>query len=314
MKILVVLWTVSLVRLCSAGCCGKSKTTDNDNGAYGESKENLRNTHKPSGQSVASPQVKRGVEQSTNEATPQAPQNPPKDPTTSKESPVVQPAPQQTAKPGSVPEDKQEQKPAKNLQGSVKKEHAQQGQTQANAQPADKPVESPETAEDIQTDEAQGDQPTQSPTQSLQAPTAGRSSQSTPADESPKPTNPVTLNLTDPDESKLDVHTETKSEVTVKYHYPKDTSKDTTVMDGNKELWTGGANDRCLSCLIYKKGSMELLKIVVVESGSTVYKYFEKCDEEWKKIDKKDYDQKLTDMSKSVSSPNPSSHPSTQSK
>lgn len=44
MKILAVLWTVCLVRFCSAGCwscCGKSKTNDGDNEPYGGSEDNL---------------------------------------------------------------------------------------------------------------------------------------------------------------------------------------------------------------------------------------------------------------------------------
>ncbi|AFZ79525.1 signal peptide-containing protein [Theileria equi strain WA] len=44
MKVLAVLWTVYLIRLCSAGCLGKSKTKDDDNGAYGGSTENLRSS------------------------------------------------------------------------------------------------------------------------------------------------------------------------------------------------------------------------------------------------------------------------------
>ncbi|EKX73864.1 signal peptide containing protein [Theileria equi strain WA] len=48
MKVLTVLWTLCLVRFCSAiWCCGKSKTSDDDNGVYGGSAENLRSPPTP---------------------------------------------------------------------------------------------------------------------------------------------------------------------------------------------------------------------------------------------------------------------------
>ncbi|AFZ80935.1 signal peptide-containing protein [Theileria equi strain WA] len=48
MKVLAVLWTLCLVRFCSAiWCCGKSKTSDDDNGVYGGSAENLRSPPTP---------------------------------------------------------------------------------------------------------------------------------------------------------------------------------------------------------------------------------------------------------------------------
>ncbi|EKX73054.1 hypothetical protein BEWA_016150 [Theileria equi strain WA] len=83
--------------------------------------------------------------------------------------------------------------------------------------------------------------------------------------------------------------------VTTKHFYPKPGHVAIQVKDGNKELWTGGANDRCLSCLIYKHGDKELLEMVVVKN-SVVKKYFEKADGKWVEIKKEDFLTKLNDM------------------
>ncbi|AFZ79600.1 signal peptide-containing protein [Theileria equi strain WA] len=69
MKVLAVLWTVYLIRLCSAGCLGKSKTKDDDNGAYGGSTENLRAV--PPQQPVESPSKEPQVPQSASESNAQ---------------------------------------------------------------------------------------------------------------------------------------------------------------------------------------------------------------------------------------------------
>ncbi|EKX72423.1 signal peptide containing protein [Theileria equi strain WA] len=108
MRILAVLLTVSLVRLCHGKGGSKKPPTQ-----------------------PATPAVKQG-----NTPVQTDGQNPQK-------QPKVQPAPKQSqvaskpAKPGSVPEVKQEKKPPANLQGSVKKEQAQ-----PPTKTADKPVES----------------------------------------------------------------------------------------------------------------------------------------------------------------------------
>ncbi|AFZ79735.1 signal peptide-containing protein [Theileria equi strain WA] len=123
--------------------------------------------------------------------------------------------------------------------------------------------------------------------------------------------------------------------VTTKYIYPKAGHNAMNVNDGSKELWKsaisvnrsgpGEGSDACLSCLIHKNGSMELLEMIVVERLTRRYNYFEKVDGKWTSIDKKDYDKKLKDLKNDVTnqssveeskkssreSPNPSSHPST---
>ncbi|EKX72245.1 signal peptide containing protein [Theileria equi strain WA] len=95
--------------------------------------------------------------------------------------------------------------------------------------------------------------------------------------------------------------------VTTKHFYPRPGHFATRVMDGNRELWkspkyshqsgskvlrSSKYDDRCLSCLIYKKGIVELLEVTVVEYGSTQYKYFENTFGSWNEIDKKVFDKK----------------------
>ncbi|EKX72570.1 signal peptide containing protein [Theileria equi strain WA] len=89
--------------------------------------------------------------------------------------------------------------------------------------------------------------------------------------------------------------------VTTKHFYPKHGYATRKVKNGDKIIWTGRANDRCLSCIIHKHGSVELLEMVVVETLSERSKYFEKNGEEWMEINKTDFDQKLNEMRKSVS-------------
>ncbi|EKX73332.1 signal peptide containing protein [Theileria equi strain WA] len=87
--------------------------------------------------------------------------------------------------------------------------------------------------------------------------------------------------------------------VTTKHFFPKPGYLAKGVKDVNGLLWSsskpiytegtigrhsGYYNDYCLSCLVYKKGSMELLEMVVVESCSRRWKFFEKDGTEWRDI------------------------------
>ncbi|AFZ80968.1 signal peptide-containing protein [Theileria equi strain WA] len=99
--------------------------------------------------------------------------------------------------------------------------------------------------------------------------------------------------------------------VTTKHFFPKPGYLAKGVKDVNGLLWSSSKpiytegtigrhsryyNDYCLSCIIHKKGSMELLEMVVVETLSRRWKYFEKSGEEWMEINKTDFDQKLRDL------------------
>ncbi|AFZ79870.1 signal peptide-containing protein [Theileria equi strain WA] len=88
--------------------------------------------------------------------------------------------------------------------------------------------------------------------------------------------------------------------------YPKLGYLATKVMDANKELWecSKGSN-ACLSCLIYKHGNNEVLEILVVDNDSLGYNYFVKNDKEWKNVTKEDFLKRLSDMKKGIAIPPP---------
>ncbi|EKX73419.1 hypothetical protein BEWA_054760 [Theileria equi strain WA] len=85
--------------------------------------------------------------------------------------------------------------------------------------------------------------------------------------------------------------------VTTKHFYPKPGHVAIQVKDGNEELWNGGNGDYCLSCLVYRKGNVKLLEIIVVENSSGRGRYFERnVGGEWRSITEEEYDQKLADI------------------
>ncbi|AFZ81007.1 signal peptide-containing protein [Theileria equi strain WA] len=108
-----------------------------------------------------------------------------------------------------------------------------------------------------------------------------------------------TLDLSNPDTSKILVHTETKSEVTVKYHYPKDTSKDdfhiSSVMDGEVEVWTCGTGETSGLVNSYTKGS-SLLLIGVDKGDDLEHKYFGKVDGKWREVTLKEFLKEFYEM------------------
>ncbi|EKX73508.1 hypothetical protein BEWA_035440 [Theileria equi strain WA] len=71
--------------------------------------------------------------------------------------------------------------------------------------------------------------------------------------------------------------------VTTKHFYPKPGHVAKKVKYDGQEVWSGGFNDRCLSCIIRKRGDMELLEMIVVEASSRRYRYFENGTE-WRSI------------------------------
>ncbi|EKX72368.1 signal peptide containing protein [Theileria equi strain WA] len=110
--------------------------------------------------------------------------------------------------------------------------------------------------------------------------------------------------------------------VTTRHFYPEPGHVPIKVKNGNKELWKaqvhssrkgmetmfGGYESYCLSCILYKKGSMELLELTVVgKASSRWYKYFEKnADGQWKSISEKDYDKKFNEIKRAKPSQVPS--------
>ncbi|EKX72700.1 signal peptide containing protein [Theileria equi strain WA] len=130
----------------------------------------------------------------------------------------------------------------------------------------------------------------------------------------PRHVAPITLNLFNPDESKLEINTRNDEGVLLKTLTPKDGCVISSVMDGDKELWKSTAfkvsetyasrvnahGYYCLSCTIYKHGNKEVLEMVVVENSSRGKKFFERnANSEWISIEKDDFFKKLNEMRKS---------------
>ncbi|EKX72209.1 signal peptide containing protein [Theileria equi strain WA] len=227
MKFLALFYFAFIAKFCSAWCCcGKSKTKDDDNGPYGGSTENLRNTHKPSGQSVASPQVKRGVEQSTNEASPEVTQ----DATTRRSTP--------TSEESRVPQ----------LTGQ------------------------------------------------------------------PTTTTPITLDLANPNKADINVNIKEENGVSFKGYSPKRAFHISSVIDGGSSVWKAEEGERCKFVESHAKGDSSLISIGISKGSDSEAKFFEKVGTVWKSLTRDDFLNKLNEMRKSGSSPNPSSsHPSTPS-
>ncbi|EKX72161.1 signal peptide containing protein [Theileria equi strain WA] len=110
--------------------------------------------------------------------------------------------------------------------------------------------------------------------------------------ESQVTTTPITLDLTKPDETKLDVHTENESEVSFKEYTPKSAFHISSLTDGDKELWKASGDEKCVFVESYSKGALELLYLETSESSGTKYKYFEKTDGKWNEIDEEPFNEK----------------------
>ncbi|EKX72173.1 signal peptide containing protein [Theileria equi strain WA] len=80
--------------------------------------------------------------------------------------------------------------------------------------------------------------------------------------------------------------------ITTRHFYPKPGHVAIQVKDGNKELWKCGNSDHCVSCIIHKHGSVELLEVGIVENCSKRWRYFEKNGQEWREIEKTEFDEK----------------------
>ncbi|EKX72399.1 hypothetical protein BEWA_048660 [Theileria equi strain WA] len=60
--------------------------------------------------------------------------------------------------------------------------------------------------------------------------------------------------------------------------------------------WNGYFDDYCLSCLIHKRGNIELLVMIVVERLTRRWKYFEKNADGWKDLTRDEFDRKIEEI------------------
>ncbi|AFZ80759.1 hypothetical protein BEWA_001660 [Theileria equi strain WA] len=108
---------------------------------------------------------------------------------------------------------------------------------------------------------------------------------------------PATLDLSNPDKTKLDVHTETESGMTVKEYSPKDAFHIYSVLDGGKELWKAGAGQKCFLVESYTKNTTKVIYLEIDNCNSNQSKYFgNNANGEWKSIEKVEFDKKIEEM------------------
>ncbi|EKX72162.1 signal peptide containing protein [Theileria equi strain WA] len=81
------------------------------------------------------------------------------------------------------------------------------------------------------------------------------------------------LDLANPDESKVDILKASRNKVEKKEYYPKDTSKITSVVDGQTPIWTASEEDKFLSAKVSSKRDSSL----AISLKKAVNKYFQKA-------------------------------------
>ncbi|AFZ79214.1 signal peptide-containing protein [Theileria equi strain WA] len=131
------------------------------------------------------------------------------------------------------------------------------------------------------------------------------------------PTTPIALDLTDPDESKINMDIKDSNGVSYRGFMPKPGSKITSVMDNGALVWRASGDEKCTGGNIYGKGGSLLLDVSTIGEDKFNVKYFEKkTNGQWISIALDDFLNKFDEMSEPrLSSSNPSSsHPSKASK
>ncbi|EKX73049.1 hypothetical protein BEWA_016100 [Theileria equi strain WA] len=114
---------------------------------------------------------------------------------------------------------------------------------------------------------------------------------------------PIALDLTKPDESKVDILKVSRNEVEKKEYYPKDTSKITTVVDGEAQLWTGVGDDKCCLARSYSKGDSSFLVITIKGGNDLAAKFFEKVGGAWNEVDEEPFTDRVTTMMGELAKP-----------
>ncbi|EKX74132.1 signal peptide containing protein [Theileria equi strain WA] len=292
MRVLTVLWTLCLVRLCSAGfwCCSGGGTTDDDNGPYGGSKENLRSA--PS---------KPVVPQSTGQAggtTPITLDLAKPDETNIRVG--NQSRDDGISYRGFIPNSGHHISSVVDGGSSVwkaeKNERCKFVESHGEVSSEEAPVE---VASDTALQEGENvDKPEVPPDEDSVVPQSYEQSG-------------LVLDLSNPDQSKVHIGDRSGNGVNSKKYYPKDGVLVSSVVDGGSSVWTAGTGESSGFVTSYTRGDSSLITIGISKGSDSKldFKYFEKnADGKWTSMtEKNDFLRKLQEMRKSVSPPNPSS-------
>ncbi|AFZ79713.1 signal peptide-containing protein [Theileria equi strain WA] len=121
----------------------------------------------------------------------------------------------------------------------------------------------------------------------------------------PFKTTPITLDLASPDQSTFEIGKSLIYGVSYRGFIPKDAFYIFSVMDAGVEVWTAGTGETSGLVNSYTKGDSSLITIGVDKGDDLEHKHFEKLDGKWREVTLGDFLNKLKEMNKSGSSPNP---------
>ncbi|EKX74394.1 signal peptide containing protein [Theileria equi strain WA] len=282
MRILAVLWTVCLVRLCSAGCFGcfgKGKTNDRvtvqavQGGSREASRDNLRSPPQKPVESLPQLQTQARSASISSQST----------------SSEVGDVDTESAHTSNSIGQGTNTTQVKGTNSEVDEEQHSYGASQSSGNSSRSP-QNPRP----QTETALASTP----------PLANTTSSITSQAGAPKPTVPCVLDLTSPDESKLEIRNNERNGVSYRGFMPNSGHHISSVLDGEAIVWTASGNEKCTGGNIYGKDEYFLVLLNVHAGGQFNVKYFEKnADGGWKDLTRDDFFNKLDKMRKSGSSP-----------
>ncbi|AFZ80095.1 signal peptide-containing protein [Theileria equi strain WA] len=107
-----------------------------------------------------------------------------------------------------------------------------------------------------------------------------------------KHAKPATLDLSNPDQSNINVEEQTFGEVLLKSYFPKKDHHISSVMEGEVEVWK--VDDPNTKCKLVRGYAKEPTKVIYleVESSGTKSRYFEKLDGAWNELKKDQFYEK----------------------
>ncbi|EKX72451.1 hypothetical protein BEWA_049180 [Theileria equi strain WA] len=167
---------------------------------------------------------------------------------------------------------------------STSTQSPQGGQATAkSAQPDQKTTESAKKGQGVKVKPVESPVPT--PKEEVSPQDNGTSKPATdesPVPQSTRPSGPV-LDLANPDESKVNMSTNTHRGLTIEDYTPKDAVLITSVVDGPTSIWTASGNEKFVSAkYAHRGGCSQGLEIKIKDGNDTKTKKFEeKADGKW---------------------------------
>ncbi|EKX71982.1 hypothetical protein BEWA_016600 [Theileria equi strain WA] len=115
--------------------------------------------------------------------------------------------------------------------------------------------------------------------------------------------SPLTVDISDPDESTTTVTESASERAEHKSYTAKDGLEITSVTDGQNVIWEAGDGERCAYVRISVTDGKKVLSMYLVRSAKTAIKCFEKKDEEWVCVTDKEFNWKPDDVENEPSEP-----------